>query len=59
VSYDDGKTWRPAAVTRAGDHFDVRVNHPAAGYASLRAKATDSAGNTVEQTVIRAYTIGT
>ncbi len=59
VSYDDGKTWRPAAVTSAGDHFTVRVNHPAAGYASLRARATDRAGNTVEQTVIRAYAIGT
>jgi subtilisin family serine protease len=59
VSYDDGKTWRHAAVTPAGDHFTVGVNHPAGGYASLRAKATDRAGNTVEQTVIRAYAIGT
>jgi hypothetical protein len=58
VSYDDGQTWRPAAVMSAGDHFNVRVNHPATGYASLRAKATDKAGNTVEQTVIRAYAIG-
>ena len=34
------------------------VNHPAMeGFVSLRAKAVDTAGNTVEQTVIRAYRI--
>jgi hypothetical protein len=58
VSYDDGKTWQPATVTPTGDHFTVGVNHPATGFASLRATATDADGNSVEQTIIRAYAIG-
>ncbi|GIG86678.1 serine protease [Plantactinospora endophytica] len=55
VSYDDGVTWAPAEVT-AGQAV---LRHPAEpGYVSLRASATDTAGNTVTQTVIRAYKIG-
>ncbi|MFG1696887.1 S8 family serine peptidase [Nonomuraea sp. NPDC049309] len=54
VSFDDGATWSPARVHRG----QVTVHHPAAaGFVSLRARATDSAGNAVEQTVIRAYRI--
>jgi hypothetical protein len=55
VSYDDGATWKAATVTRDGDHWKVTVTHPASGYVSLRAQAADAAGNTVDQTVIRAY----
>ena len=52
VSYDDGGTWTPAEV-RDGS---VVLDHPdGEGFVSLRATATDTAGNTVEQTVIRAY----
>jgi subtilisin family serine protease len=58
VSYDDGKNWQAAKVVRDGDHWTVSVRHPLSGYASLRAWATDSEGNTVEQTVVRAYQIG-
>ncbi|TYB60143.1 S8 family serine peptidase [Nonomuraea sp. PA05] len=54
VSFDDGATWSPALIRKG----QVTVNHPAAeGFVSLRAKAADVAGNTVEQTVIRAYRI--
>ncbi|WP_433433188.1 S8 family serine peptidase [Nonomuraea sp. CA-141351] len=54
VSYDDGATWSPAQIRNG----QVTVNHPSAeGFVSLRAKAADTAGNTVEQTVIRAYRI--
>jgi hypothetical protein len=54
VSYDDGKTWHKAAV-RDGV---ATVNHPGRpGYVSLRASATDTAGNTVTQTIIHAYRI--
>ncbi|NUP62279.1 MAG: S8 family serine peptidase [Nonomuraea sp.] len=54
VSFDDGATWGPARIRKGL----VMVNHPAAeGFVSLRAKATDTAGDTVEQTVIRAYRI--
>ncbi|MFG1687689.1 S8 family serine peptidase [Nonomuraea sp. NPDC049269] len=54
VSYDDGATWTKAEV-----HGSAAVlRHPAGdGFVSLRARAVDGAGNTVEQTVIRAYRI--
>jgi hypothetical protein len=58
VSYDDGLTWQAAAVRTEGDHWSVCVQHPATGYASLRASATDADGNTVRQSVVRAYQIG-
>jgi hypothetical protein len=51
VSYDDGAHWQKAPVV-AGK---VLLQHPAKGYVSLRAKASDTAGNNVEQTIIRAY----
>ncbi|WP_283137456.1 S8 family serine peptidase [Rhizohabitans arisaemae] len=54
VSYDDGVTWAKADVR----HMKVVLDHPRGdGFVSLRAKASDTAGNTVEQTVIRAYRI--
>lgn len=57
VSYDDGRTWTAARVDRVDDGaWQVRLRHPdRAGYVSLRASARDTAGNTVEQTIIRAY----
>lgn len=55
VSYDDGETWTEAEVVGG----QAVLRHPdAPGYVSLRASATDIAGNTVTQTVIRAYRIG-
>ncbi|WP_237102340.1 S8 family serine peptidase [Nonomuraea sp. MG754425] len=54
VSYDDGVTWTEAEVRGAA----AVVRHPAGdGFVSLRARAVDRAGNTAEQTVIRAYRI--
>ncbi|WP_459719620.1 S8 family serine peptidase [Actinophytocola sp. KF-1] len=58
VSYDDGKTWRPAEVRRTGDHWTVTVRHPKGGYASLRSRAADADGNRLTQTIVRAYGIG-
>jgi hypothetical protein len=59
VSYDDGATWQRASVERRGSTGVVRLRHPAAaGFVSLRASATDSAGNSVTHTVIRAYRLG-
>lgn len=53
VSYDEGKTWRKAEVIF---NLAVKLQHPAdASSVSLRATATDRDGNTVEQTIIRAY----
>lgn len=58
VSYDDGATWHQATVNRDGSTGSVLVNHPAsAGFVSLRTTSTDAAGNTAEQTIIRAYRI--
>lgn len=52
ASYDDGASWRPAAV--AGGI--AVLSHPAGGgFVSLRGTAVDTAGNTVTQTVIHAY----
>ncbi|SES31232.1 S8 family peptidase [Actinokineospora terrae] len=54
VSYDEGKTWRRAQVR--GN--DLVLDHPrGATSVSLRAKAEDGRGGTVEQTIIRAYLV--
>jgi subtilisin family serine protease len=53
VSYDEGRTWQPAKAV-GGTHLSLR--HPAtAGSVSLRAELTDRAGNTLTQTIERAY----
>jgi subtilisin family serine protease len=59
VSYDEGATWRKVPVKQRGDHVDVAIpaGGHAGGYASLRASATDSAGNRVTETVTRAYAL--
>jgi hypothetical protein len=53
VSYDDGGTWSEAPVI--GHTAMVRNAAAPGAYVSLRVKGSDSKGNTVEQTVIRAY----
>ncbi|MGW4523722.1 S8 family serine peptidase [Amycolatopsis sp. NPDC004378] len=59
ASYDDGKTWRAADVKRTGKSYEATIDHPALGatnsYVALRVQATDTAGNAVDQTVLRAY----
>jgi subtilisin family serine protease len=60
VSLDDGARWQAVAVTRDPGVASgtVLIDHPGnARYVSLRARAVDSAGNTVEQTILRAYGI--
>jgi subtilisin family serine protease len=52
-SVDDGATWQQATVS-AGK---AAVNNPANGFVSLRTKATDTDGNAVTTTVIRAYEV--
>ncbi len=52
VSYDDGATWTRLTEDRRGSY---RLDAPRkARFASLRVTATDSAGNSVDQTIIRA-----
>ncbi|MFC0505390.1 S8 family peptidase [Micromonospora costi] len=56
ASFDDGGTWRTLPVLRTGEKGVAWVHNPAgSGFVSLRANATDSSGNTVKQTIIRAY----
>lgn len=69
VSMDDGKTWIPTRIKSGygkGTDFGARqerverrtalVSLPEpTGYVSLRTMAMDSKGNTVQQTIIRAY----
>ncbi|WP_329549199.1 S8 family serine peptidase [Streptomyces sp. NBC_01356] len=53
VSYDEGTTWQPTKAI-GGKHLSL--THPAeAGSVSLRAKLTDRQGNTLVQTIERAY----
>ncbi|MFI6785101.1 S8 family serine peptidase [Micromonospora sp. NPDC050276] len=56
ASFDDGKTWRKLPVLRTGEKAVAWVQNPrGAGFVSLRSAATDTSGNTVKQTIIRAY----
>ncbi|SEG80605.1 Serine protease, subtilisin family [Actinacidiphila yanglinensis] len=57
VSFDDGSHWAPLTLRRrAGGSWTSTVKAPKqARYVSLRATAEDDAGNTVTQTVLRAY----
>jgi subtilisin family serine protease len=58
-STNDGSTWTNATLTGSGTSRTARVTHPAgSGFVSLRTTVTDSAGNAVTQTVIRAYRFG-
>ncbi|KQX57998.1 MULTISPECIES: S8 family peptidase [unclassified Streptomyces] len=55
ASYDDGATWRQV---RLDDRLNGSVANPAtAGFVSLRVTATDADGNSVDQTVTRAYQV--
>ncbi|MEU5564916.1 S8 family peptidase [Micromonospora musae] len=56
ASFDDGKSWRKLTVLRLGEKAVALVLNPKGhGFVSLRAAASDTGGNTVKQTVIRAY----
>ncbi|MEV6681901.1 S8 family serine peptidase [Streptomyces erythrochromogenes] len=59
TSYDGGRTWTTADTDRKGDGFTATVKRPhgvtSDAYVTLRVTAKDSAGNSVRQTVDRAY----
>ena len=61
VSFDDGATWAPAAVTsQGGGDYSATVNQPdTSGYVSVRVTLTDAAGDSLQQTIIRAYALTT
>jgi hypothetical protein len=59
VSYDDGATWQRVSLQPAGDGSwtgEVRIPR-GADFGSLRATASDDAGNSVRQEVIRAFSV--
>ncbi|MGC4853189.1 S8 family serine peptidase [Micromonospora sp. DT4] len=56
VSYDDGRTWQKPRLTRHGDGWSASLDAPAkARFVSLRTSARDAAGNTVSQSITRAF----
>jgi hypothetical protein len=60
VSFTDGGTWRRVDLVDAGSGWlQGTVRHPpienTTGAVSLRVRAADGAGNSVDQTLIRAY----
>jgi subtilisin family serine protease len=56
-SVDDGATWVTVKPRKKGGHWEVTVLNPASGFVSLRAAASDRDGNTVRQTILRAYRV--
>ena len=56
-SYDDGATWQPAVVVQGAlGQWSAKFTAPAAAhFVSLRAGVRDSEGNSISQTVIRAF----
>jgi hypothetical protein len=60
VSHDDGATWQSAGVehTRKDEGAEFRLRAPKnAEFVTLRVKATDAAGNTIDQTITRAWKV--
>ncbi|WP_406385076.1 hypothetical protein [Streptomyces sp. NBC_01618] len=62
VSYDGGKTWRPATVERAdADSFGVSYRQPKLsetnGYVAVKAELWDNAGSRTVETLDQAYTL--
>ncbi|MFB4285772.1 S8 family serine peptidase [Nonomuraea sp. MTCD27] len=58
VSYDDGATWQPVGKrhrTRDGGWLFTMEAPSSARFASIRATARDTAGNSVTQTIVRAF----
>ncbi|MFD7278625.1 S8 family serine peptidase [Streptomyces sp. NPDC059862] len=56
ISYDDGATWQRSEPARHGDRWRTTLKAPSsADFVSLRVTARDSAGNSVSQTITRAF----
>jgi hypothetical protein len=59
VSWDEGQLWRRAAVTAAGaGRFRISFRAPAGVDVTLRVSADGAAGNSITETVLRAYGVG-
>jgi hypothetical protein len=59
VSFDNGRTWHAATVTRVGGgRFAAVFTAPAGAYVMLRTSAADAVGGRITETITRAYKIG-
>lgn len=58
-SYDGGKTWRSARTAHTGGTWTATVDHAGAAgeQVTLKSELTDTKGNSVSQTVVRAYDV--
>ncbi|MDN3021764.1 S8 family serine peptidase [Streptomyces sp. S.PB5] len=58
-SYDGGASWTPARTAKKGAVWEAYVDHSAATgkQVTLRTDLTDANGNSVSQTVVRAYDV--
>jgi hypothetical protein len=56
VSFNDGDSWFPAKVTaQGGGRFRIAYNAPAGVDVTLRVSATDAAGGSISETIVRGY----
>ncbi|MFE7329257.1 S8 family serine peptidase [Streptomyces sp. NPDC057565] len=56
ISYDDGATWQRPELDRDGSGWRTALHAPkSAGFVTLRVTARDAAGNSVSQTITRAF----
>lgn len=56
VSFDGGVSWQPASVTRpGGGQFRAAFAAPPGAFVTLRVTATDAAGGSITETILRAY----
>jgi subtilisin family serine protease len=58
VSYDDGVTWHEQRLDQTHDGWRTKLRAPAtAQHVTLRATAKDAYGDSVEQTIVRAFAL--
>ena len=55
ASYDDGRTWRPTTLRVGSDGTHRAVLPSGHGYVSLRLRAADDAGSSLDQEIVRAW----
>ncbi len=56
VSYDDGATWHRTPLSHKGSAWSAKLGAPSkARYVSLRTTVRDAKGNSVSQTLVRAF----
>lgn len=58
VSFDGGKTWHPATVSKLSPgHFRAQFTAPAGAKVTLRTRVSGTAGTSVTETIWDAYRI--